>query len=190
MLRSTSTLLRTAARAARPNFAVAARPLSSSSALGDSVPAQGAWEKSCYFKIDFTIPETDSVYDAVQRFSAYDIGCLVVTNSDGKMSGIISERDYINKIALLGRTSKDTPISEVMTSSPLMTANMSATVEECMHKMLSKDIRHLPLLDPEGNCVGMLSVKDIVKELVAEKDKTINVLSDFALGKGGHFGSD
>jgi len=189
MLRSTTSLLRTAARAARPSFATAS-PMSTSAKLGESVPAQGAWEKSCYFKIDFTIPETQSVYDAVQRFSAYDIGCLVVTNSDGKMSGIISERDYINKIALLGRTSKDTPISEIMTSSPLMTAEMTATVEECMHKMLSKDIRHLPLLDPEGNCVGMLSVKDIVKELVAEKDKTINVLSDFALGKGGHFGSD
>jgi len=59
-----------------------------------------------------------------------------------------------------------------------------------MSKMLSKDIRHLPLLDESGKVVGMLSIKDLVKAAVAEKEKTIKVLSDFALGKGGHFGSE
>jgi predicted transcriptional regulator len=59
-----------------------------------------------------------------------------------------------------------------------------------MQKMLSKDIRHLPLVDANGNVMGMLSVKDLVKSLVQEKEKTIKVLSDFALGRGGHFGSE
>jgi CBS domain-containing protein len=59
-----------------------------------------------------------------------------------------------------------------------------------MQKMLQRDIRHLPLLDDGGKVIGMLSVKDLVKTLVQEKEDTIKVLSDFALGKGGHFGSE
>lgn len=107
------------------------------------------------------------------------------------MTGIVSERDYVCKIALLGRTSKDTPIKEIATgSSKLITAATDASVEECMEKMLSKDIRHLPIVDSSEKVVGLISIKDLVKTVVKEKEKTIKVLSDFALGKGGHFGSD
>ena len=63
--------------------------------------ASTAWEKSCYNKIDYTIEDNLSVYEAVQRFSAYNVGALVTTDEAGKISGVISERDYINKIALL-----------------------------------------------------------------------------------------
>lgn len=109
----------------------------------------------------------------------------------GDMTGVISERDYICKIALLGRTSKDTKIKEVYTgASKLVTAKTSDSVEACMEKMLTKDIRHLPLVDDKEKVVGMISIKDLVKTVVAEKEETIKVLSDFALGKGGHFGSD
>ena len=111
--------------------------------------------------------------------------------SIGKISGVISERDYISKVALLGRVSKETLVKEISTkSSNLMTASPHDSVDECMAKMLSKDIRHLPLLDDDGAVIGMLSVKDLVKTLVLEKDETIKVLSDFALGKGGHFGGE
>merc|ERR1712127_827168 len=106
-------------------------------------------------------------------------------------SGVISERDYISKIALLGRKSKETTVKEISTkSSNLLTASPHDSVDECMEKMLSKDIRHLPLLDDDGKVIGMLSVKDLVKTMVQEKDETIKVLSDFALGKGGHFGGE
>lgn len=72
---------------------------------------------------------------------------------------MISERDYISKIALLGRKSKDTLVKEISTkSSNLMTASPADSVDECMNKMLSKDIRHLPLLDEHGKVIGMLSV--------------------------------
>ena len=109
----------------------------------------------------------------------------------GSMTGIVSERDYVCKIALLGRTSKDTPIKEIATgSAKLVTAPTDASVEECMEKMLSKDIRHLPIVDSSDKVVGLISIKDLVKIVVKEKEKTIKVLSDFALGKGGHFGSD
>lgn len=104
---------------------------------------------------------------------------------------MISERDYLCKIALLGRTSKETKIKEVSTKTAnLITATPDDSVEDCMSKMLSKDIRHLPLLDAGGKVVGMISIKDLVKALLQEKEQAIKVLSDFALGKGGYFGSE
>ena len=107
------------------------------------------------------------------------------------MTGIVSERDYVCKIALLGRKSKDTAVKEISTGAGnLITANTKDTVEECMEKMLSGDIRHLPLIDDTDKCVGLISIKDLVKTVVQEKEQTIKVLSDFALGRGGHFGSD
>lgn len=113
------------------------------------------------------------------------------SNSAGNLSGIISERDYITKIALLGRRSKDTKVKEIATlSSKLVTANVNEPVEACMEKMLASDIRHLPLINDSGDLEGMISIKDLVKTTVMEKDQTIKVLSDFALGKGGHFGSE
>jgi CBS domain-containing protein len=107
------------------------------------------------------------------------------------LSGVISERDYITKIALLGRTSKDTTVKEIATlTSKLITANVNDSVEACMEKMLASDIRHLPLVNDDGDLEGMISIKDLVRTAVMEKDQTIKVLSDFALGKGGHFGSE
>ena len=109
----------------------------------------------------------------------------------GNVTGVISERDYVTKIALLGRNSKDTKIKEISTKAAnLVTAGPEDSVDLCMNKMLSKDIRHLPLLDGDEKVIGMLSIKDLVKTIVQEKEKTIKVLSDFALGKGGHFGSE
>jgi len=164
------------------------RPMST---LEQSPTAKNAWEKSCYFEMDYTISEEASVYEAVQKFSAYDIGCLVTVSESGTISGVISERDYVCKIALLGRLSKETKVKEISTkNSNLIVATPKETVAQCMQKMLGKDIRHLPLLDDEGKVIGMLSIKDLIKTMVEEKEETIKVLSDFALGKGGHFGSE
>ncbi len=109
----------------------------------------------------------------------------------GNLSGVISERDYITKIALLGRTSKDTTIKQIATpSSKLVTAFPEDSIELCMEKMLASDIRHLPIVSKEGDLKGMISIKDLVKTTIKQKETTIRVLSDFALGKGGHFGSE
>lgn len=162
-----------------------------STTVQDSPDATDAWKKSCYIEIDFTINEESTVYDAVQRFAAFDIGALVVVDSNGDIAGVISERDYITKIALLGRTSKETKIKEISTKTAnLVTGNPGDSLDTCMQKMLGKDIRHLPLLDDDGKVVGMLSIKDLVKSVVADKEQKIKVLSDFALGKGGNFGSE
>jgi predicted transcriptional regulator len=82
-------------------------PISSVSLCCAARTAQHAWEKSCYYNIDFMIAHDAKVYDAIQRMSAYNVGCLCVT-TDGKVTGIISERDYVCKIALFGRNSKET----------------------------------------------------------------------------------
>ena len=130
------------------------------------------------------------VYDAVQKFAAYNIGCLVTTDDSGKMSGIISERDYVGKIALLGRSSKDTKIKEIATrGSKIVTVHPNEDVESCMEKMWANNIRHLPLVDGE-ELIGVVSIKAWMKVVFKEKEDTIKVLSDFALGKGGHFGSE
>jgi len=81
-------------------------------------------------------------------------------------------------------------VKEIAThSSKLVTAKPDESVQSCMEKMLASDIRHLPLVE-NGELVGMLSIKDLVKTTIKEKEEAIKVLSDFALGKGGHFGSE
>ena len=103
----------------------------------------------------------------------------------GNLTGIISERDYITKLALLGKKSKDTAVKEVMTTAAnLITGSPNDTVDACMDKMLSRSIRHLPLVDKaSGKVVGLLSIKDIIKVLVEEKDAEIKQLSKLALGQ-------
>ncbi|KAG5174989.1 hypothetical protein JKP88DRAFT_101569 [Tribonema minus] len=159
------------------------------STVNELSSARSALEKSCYFKIDFKIDEDATVYEAVQRFAAYNIGALAVTDKGGKVVGIISERDYVCKIALLGRQSQTTKVKEVATmGANIIVAKKSDSLHDCMRKMLARDIRHLPVLDEEsGTVVGMLSIKDLIKEVAHEKEALIAKLKDFKLGRGGFF---
>jgi len=137
---------------------------------------------SGYKTIDFAIDENASVLDAVKVFVANNIGCLVTTNSTGDLTGIISERDYISKVDLLGKNPQETKVKDIFTpSSKLVTATRDESVQHCMEKMLASDIRHLPLVD-HGELLGMVSIKDLVKTCIKEHNQTIKVLSDFALG--------
>ena len=114
-----------------------------------------------------------------------------MTRATGNMTGVVSERDYICKIALLGRTSKETPVKEIATvGANIITATADESVQVCMEKMMNHGVRHLPIVDASKKVIGMVSIKDLVKTVVKEKEEAIKVLSDFALGKGGHFGSD
>ncbi|CBJ32303.1 conserved unknown protein [Ectocarpus siliculosus] len=103
--------------------------------------------------------------------SAYNVGCLIVTKN-GVVSGIISERDYVCKIALLGKASKDTTVKEICTRGPKMVAAArSDTIEACVKKMIAADVRHLPVIDDDtGEVFGLISVKDLVKEYTKERD--------------------
>lgn len=86
---------------------------------------------------------------------------------------------------------QDTPVKEIATKGAnIITAVADESVDSCMQKMMAKGIRHLPIIDSDKTIVGMISIKDLVATVVKEKEDTIKVLSDFALGKGGHYGSE
>lgn len=106
----------------------------------------------------------------------------------GKLSGIVSERDYVKKVGLLEKSSKEVKVKEISTGvENLVIVRPSDTVDSCMQKMLGSDIRHLPLVDEMGEVVGIVSIKDLIKTCVEEKEHTIESLASFAVGEGGHF---
>lgn len=113
---------------------------------------------------------------------------VVILHLLGNLSGVISERDYVQKVALLGKESKDLKIKQISTKAAnLVTVSPNDSVDTCMQKMLSRDIRHLPLIDERGAVVGIISIKDLVKSCLDEKEQTIHQLASFAVGEGGHF---
>ncbi len=94
----------------------------------------------------------------------------------------------MTKVALLGKRSKDLKVKQISTKAAnLVMARPTDTVDACMDKMLSRDIRHLPLIDDMGQVVGIISIKDLIKECLDEKEHTLNQLASFAVGEGGHF---
>lgn len=100
------------------------------------------------------------------------------------MAGVISERDYIKKVSLLGKTSKDTKIKEIFTQDAnVVTASVDDSIETAMDKMMAKSIRHLPIVEKSGKLVGFVSIKDLIKEVVADKEQTLRSLSDSVFGK-------
>ncbi|MBA1262700.1 CBS domain-containing protein [Stutzerimonas sp. NM35] len=128
-----------------------------------------------------TIAATDSVLDALQILAQKNVGALPVVGDDGQLVGIVSERDYARKCVLKGRSSFATPVSAIMTSS-LVTIEPHQGLEECMQLMTDRHLRHLPVLDA-GKLVGMLSIGDVVKELVAEKESLIQHLEQYIRGE-------
>jgi len=125
-----------------------------------------------------------SIQNALFSNNHYKHYTISNSASIGNFSGIISERDYVKKIALLGRISKETQIKDIyIHSGNVLTASVEESVEKAMETMMTKSIRHLPILDG-SKLVGMVSIKDLIKEVVADREKTIRDLSDLALGKG------
>jgi len=153
--------------------------------------AMNVFEKSCYHKIDFKINEESSAKEAIQRFNAFNIGCLAVTNNSNKVVGVCSERDYISKVAALGKNMNEIKVKDICTYSPIIIATKDDSLESCMNKMMFKDIRHLLILDDKKDeFVGMISIKDLIKEIMKKNDDMITRLSDFKIGKGAFFGSE
>jgi len=156
------------------------------------VSAMRVFENSCYHKIDFKINEESSVKEAITRFTAFNIGCLAVTDSNNKVVGVCSERDFITKVAALGKSQDTVKVKEICTYGPkIIVAKKDDTLETCMNKMLFKDIRHLLIMgDKNEEFIGMISVRDLIKEIMKKNKDTITRLSDFNLGKGAFFGSE
>jgi CBS domain-containing protein len=116
------------------------------------------------------------VIDALKLMADKDVGALVVTEG-AKISGVISERDYARKVILQGKSSHDIAVREIMTAR-VVTVQPRHTVEECMALMTEKRIRHLPVTEGE-RLIGVLSIGDLVKEVIAEQEATIRQLESY-----------
>ena len=124
----------------------------------------------------YAIAPDARVIDALKLMAEKDVGALVVTEG-GQLAGIISERDYARKVILHGKSSHDIQVREIMTSK-VITVHPGQTVEECMALMTAKRIRHLPVTEGE-RLVGLLSIGDLVKEVIAEQEATIKQLESY-----------
>jgi len=129
-----------------------------------------------------TITPSTSVFDAVKRMAEKNIGALLVME-DAKILGIITERDYARKIALMGRSSKETPVRDIMTS-PVMYVRPDQTNEECMALMTDNRVRHLPVVDG-GKLIGLVSIGDLVKDIISEQKFIIDQLEHYIKGDRG-----
>ncbi len=126
----------------------------------------------------WTISPDDSVYDMLRLMARVDIGALLVTDGD-KLIGIVSERDYARKVILLGKTSKETLVKEIMTKEVIRIHPMQ-TVEECMDIMTKNRVRHLPVID-DGKLVGVISIGDVVKNIIYKQREKIKGLTEKVL---------
>ena len=123
-----------------------------------------------------TIEASDSVYNAIKLMAEKQIGALIV-KENGAIAGIVTERDYARKIVLMDRSSKTTPVRDIM-SSAVRFVRPDQTTDECMALMTERRMRHLPVLEND-QLIGMVSIGDLVKTIIAEQQFTIQQLEHY-----------
>ena len=128
----------------------------------------------------WSIGPNATVIDAIRLMDEKNVGALPVVEN-GKLVGIVSERDYTRKVILKGRSSKDTLVSDIMTKQ-VLTVNPSNSVTECMQIMTDKRVRHLPVLEGT-NLVGILSIGDLVNWLISAQKATLDNLERYTLAE-------
>jgi len=128
----------------------------------------------------FSVPSDTTVYDAMKVMAEKEVGALLVVD-DGQLHGIVSERDYARKVILMGRSSKETPVSEILTE-PLMTISPDCSVDEAMRLITTHRIRHLPVVHND-KLMGLISIGDLVQWIAFAQDQTIEDLSHYIEGK-------
>jgi CBS domain-containing protein len=127
-----------------------------------------------------SVAPDDTVFSALELMAKHDIGAVLVMR-DGQLAGIFSERDYARKIILLGKSSKETMVREIMTEKVLY-ALPTQTTDEAMALMTEKHIRHLPVLDSDKRVIGMVSIGDLVKETISQQAFLIKQLEQYIAG--------
>ncbi|CAE6777929.1 Inosine-5'-monophosphate dehydrogenase [Paraburkholderia domus] len=130
--------------------------------------------------IVYTVGADDSVYEAIKLMAEKGIGALVVTDGDS-IAGIITERDYARKVVLMDRSSKATPVRDIM-SKAVRFVRPDQTTEDCMALMTERRMRHLPVIEND-RLVGMVSIGDLVKNIIAEQQFTIQQLEFYIHGE-------
>jgi CBS domain-containing protein len=124
-----------------------------------------------------TIDAGATVLEAIKRMVGANVGALLVTDG-GRVAGIVTERDYLRRVTLAGRTEEETLVREIMTSS-LVYVTPDTSVEECMAVMTERRIRHLPVFSEGRDLVGIVSIGDVVKFKSAEQDFQIKFLTEY-----------
>ena len=125
-----------------------------------------------------SVAPEQTVYAALSKMAEHDIGALIVLQ-ENKLVGIFSERDYARKIVLDGKTSKLTPISDVMTRK-VVCVTADRTADECMALMTEKHVRHLPVVDKK-NVLALISIGDVVREMISDQRHTIEQLEQYIM---------
>ena len=131
----------------------------------------------------WSLAPTTTIYDALAMMAEKGVGALLIVD-EGQLLGILSERDYARKVLLKGRSSRDTAVTEIM-SSPVVSVSPSQTVEECMHIVTDKRIRHLPVME-NGRIVGIVSIGDLVNWVITAQRETIHHLEAYIAGNAGY----
>jgi CBS domain-containing protein len=127
----------------------------------------------------WSIAPNSMVFDAIQLMADKNVGALPVVEK-GELVGIISERDYTRKVILKGKSSRDTPVRDIMTQEPV-TVRSGDSVGECMHVMTEKRVRHLPVMEG-AKMVGILSMGDLVRRIISAQTATIDNLEKYITG--------
>jgi len=128
----------------------------------------------------WSIGPNQSVYDAIHLLAEKKIGALAVLDGD-QLVGILSERDYARQIILKGRSSESTQVKDIMTSD-VITTTPGHDIQQCMQLMTEKRIRHLPIIGDDDSLIGMISIGDLVRAIIAEQQSTIGDLEKYISG--------
>jgi CBS domain-containing protein len=127
----------------------------------------------------YSVPPSTSVYDALEMMAAREIGALLVMEQE-RLVGLVSERDYARKVILQGRSSRDTSVSEIM-STDLVTVTCQTSVDECMKLMTDYRVRHLPVVE-SGDVAAVVSLGDLVKWVISVQEAEIQQLQAYIAG--------